>query len=429
FDRDRALSRRFQKITVDEPTKAEAIEILFGLKERFESFHGVKYSDKSIEDAVNLSVKHINSKFLPDKAIDAVDEAGAWQRIIGKQQQTIESADIKRVIASIAKIPIADINNEDKQRLKRIERNLKHVIFGQDKAINVLTTAIKMSRAGLNREDKPVANLMFSGPTGVGKTEVVKQLSHHLGLKLLRFDMSEYMEAHTVAKMIGAPPGYVGHDQGGLLTDKVHQNPHCIVLLDEIEKAHPDVLNILLQVMDNGKLTDSNGRESDFRNVLLVMTTNAGAVSGARNSFGFSDQDHSSDTMIEINRLFTPEFRNRLDALVPFKHLEYKHIEKIVDKIMIELEHQMNDPKINFNLSPTARKWLMDQGYNKEMGARPMHRAIDEHIKKPLIDELLFGELAQGGLVMVDVLKNKLVFEITPNTKLLPKAKEITVKN
>lgn len=419
FDRDRALSRRFQKIIVSEPTIAESIEILLGLKDKFEEFHGVKYSQKAITEAVKLSAKHITNKFLPDKAIDAVDEAGSWQKIQEKQSEVIGISEIKRIIASIAKIPVDDLEKEDKQKLKTIERNLKLVIFGQDEAIDILATVIKMSRAGMNRDHTTVANLMFSGPTGVGKTEVVKQLSHYLGLPMIRFDMSEYMEAHSVARLIGAPPGYVGHEQGGLLTDKVHQTPHSIVLLDEIEKSHPDVLNVLLQVMDNGKLTDSNGRETDFRNVLLVMTTNAGATEQVRNSFGFMEQDHSSDGNLEINRLFSPEFRNRLDAIVPFNHLQKTHIEKIVDKIIIELEQQLENPKVTFKLSEEARKWLVEKGYNRDMGARPMHRTIDQYVKKPLVDELLFGQLVHGGMVKVGCKNDMLTFEILSNSKLL----------
>ncbi len=424
FDRDRALSRRFQKITITEPTQDEAIDIIKGLQPHFEKYHGVTYEDKAIHAAVKLSAKHISDKFLPDKAIDAVDEAGSWQRIQGLQDTPISQSDIKRVVASIAKIPVDDLNQEDGQRLQSIERNLQHVIFGQDEAIDILAAAIKMARAGLNRDNRTVANLIFAGPTGVGKTEVVKQLSHHLGLKLVRFDMSEYMEAHTVAKMIGAPPGYVGHEQGGLLTDKVHQTPHCIVLLDEIEKAHPDVMNILLQVMDNGKLTDSNGRETDFRNVLLVMTTNAGATTLGQNSFGFVDQDRSSDAMIELNHHFTPEFRNRLDAIVPFKSLDKTHIEKIVDKIIIELEQQLVEPGITFSISQSAREWLVDKGYNPEMGARPMQRAIDQYIKKPLVDEILFGQLKSGGVVKINVINETLNFEIVPSTLMLSSIEE-----
>jgi len=424
FDRDRALSRRFQKITVTEPTQEEAIEIIKGLQPHFEQFHGVTYDDQAITAAVKLSSKHISDKFLPDKAIDAVDEAGSWQRIQGLQDEPIKRSDIKRVVASIAKIPVDDLNQEDGQRLQSIERNLQHVIFGQEEAISILASAIKMARAGLNRDNRTVANLIFAGPTGVGKTEVVKQLSHHLGLKLIRFDMSEYMEPHTVAKMIGAPPGYVGHEQGGLLTDKVHQTPHCIVLLDEIEKAHPDVMNILLQVMDNGKLTDSNGRESDFRNVLLVMTTNAGATTLSQNSFGFVDQDRSSDAMIELNRHFTPEFRNRLDAIVPFKALSKSHIEKIVDKIIIELEQQLVEPGITFSITQGAREWLVEKGYNPEMGARPMQRAIDQYIKKPLVDDILFGKLKSGGVVKINLINEALSFEIIPSTLMLSAAEE-----
>lgn len=424
FDRDRALSRRFQKITVTEPTQDEAIDILKGLQPHFESFHGVTYEEAAIKAAVKLSNKHISDKFLPDKAIDAIDEAGSWQKIQGLQDEAINASDIRRVVASIAKIPVDDLTQEDGQKLQSIERNLQHVIFGQDEAIQILSDAIKMARAGLNRDNRTVANLIFAGPTGVGKTEVVKQLSHHLGLKLIRFDMSEYMEPHTVAKMIGAPPGYVGHEQGGLLTDKVHQTPHAIVLLDEIEKAHPDVMNILLQVMDNGKLTDSNGRETDFRNVLLVMTTNAGASVFGQSNFGFLDQDRSSDAMIELNRHFTPEFRNRLDAIVPFKSLDKSHIEKIVDKIVIELEQQLIEPGITFSITQAARLWLVEKGYNPEMGARPMQRAIDQFVKKPLVDDILFGKLKSGGLVKISVINDILNFEIVPSTLMLSAIEE-----
>lgn len=424
FDRDRALSRRFQKITITEPTQDEAVEILKGLQQHFEEYHGVTYEDDAIKAAVKLSAKHISDKFLPDKAIDAIDEAGSWQKIQGLQEKAINASDIKRVVASIAKIPVDDLTQEDGQKLQSIERNLQHVIFGQDEAIEILSDAIKMARAGLNRDNRTVANLIFAGPTGVGKTEVVKQLSHHLGLKLIRFDMSEYMEPHTVAKMIGAPPGYVGHEQGGLLTDKVHQTPHAIVLLDEIEKAHPDVMNILLQVMDNGKLTDSNGRETDFRNVLLVMTTNAGASVFGQGNYGFLDQDKTSDAMIELNRHFTPEFRNRLDAIVPFKSLDKSHIEKIVDKIIIELEQQLIEPGITFSINQAARLWLVDKGYNPEMGARPMQRAIDQYIKKPLVDEILFGKLKSGGLVKVNVINDALNFELVPSTLMLSAVEE-----
>ena len=419
FERDRALARRFQKITIAEPSKQETVDILKGLKPNFEGFHNVTYSDQALVDAVELSTKHINDKFLPDKAIDAIDEAGAWQNIHGKNDEVIDTQDIKRVVASIAKVPLEDVAQDEALKLKSIGRSLRHVIFGQDEAIDILATAIKMSRAGMVRDHRTVANLMFAGPTGVGKTEVVRQLSHHLGLKLLRFDMSEYMEAHTVSKMIGSPPGYVGHEQGGQLTEKVNQTPHCVVLLDEIEKAHPDVLNILLQVMDNGKLTDSNGRETDFRNVLVVMTTNAGAEAHGKSSFGFTEQDHSSDAMLDINRLFSPEFRNRLDAIVPFAALKHEHVEKIVDKLMIELEQQLSENQITFSLSAEARTWLVNKGYNPEMGARPMHRAIDQHVKKPLIDDILFGELKQGGTVKIKLLNEALQFDILSNTRLL----------
>jgi ATP-dependent Clp protease ATP-binding subunit ClpA len=417
FDRDRALARRFQKVAITEPSESEAIQILRGLQPYYEDFHDVNYLDEAVTAAVKLSAKHISDKFLPDKAIDVIDEAGAWQRIHGLQDQAISATDARRVVASIAKIPVADLNQQDTDRLKSIKRNLKHVIFGQDEAIEILADTIKMSRAGLNRDHRTVANLLFAGPTGVGKTEVVRQLSHHLGLKLIRFDMSEYMEPHAVSKLIGAPPGYVGHEQGGLLTDKVHQTPHAIVLLDEVEKAHPDIMNILLQVMDNGKLTDSNGRETDFRHVMVVMTTNAGATLHSRSSFGFLDQDHSSDAMLEIKRVFTPEFRNRLDAIVPFQNLDVSHIERIVDKLMIELEHQLTEPGIKFQLSGAARSWLVDKGYDRDMGARPMQRAIDQYLKKPLVDDILFGELKSGGLVKVDVDQDKLTFSIETDVK------------
>lgn len=419
FERDRALSRRFQKVTISEPSQSEAIDILKGLQPRFESFHQVTYQEEAIVDAVKLSAKHIADKFLPDKAIDALDEAGAWQNIQGHNQQPINGHDIRRVIASIAKVPLDDVEENEAQKLQSMNRSLKHVIFGQDQAIDTLATAIKMARAGLVRDHRTVANLLFAGPTGVGKTEVVRQLSHHLGLKLLRFDMSEYMEAHTVSKLIGSPPGYVGHEQGGQLTEKVSQTPHSIVLLDEIEKAHPDVLNILLQVMDNGKLTDSNGRETDFRNVLVVMTTNAGAESHSKSSFGFTEQDHSSDAMKDLERYFSPEFRNRLDAIVPFASLEPEHVEKIVDKLMIELEQQLSDKKITFKLSDQARQWLVKKGYDKDMGARPMQRAIDQHVKKPLIDDILFGELKNGGSVNIQCINDTLTFEVLSNTRLL----------
>ena len=419
FDKDRALARRFQKVDIVEPSIAETIEILQGLKPEFEKHHSVKYSKESITEAVKLTSRYLNEKFLPDKAIDAIDEAGSWQRIQEKGETTITASDIRRVVASMAKVPLNDLNGDDIQRLQSIERNLKMVIFGQDEAINTLTTAIKMSRAGMAKADKPIANLLFAGPTGVGKTEVVKQLSHILGLKLLRFDMSEYMESHSVSRLIGSPPGYVGHEDGGLLTDKVHQNPHSIVLLDEIEKAHPDIFNILLQVMDRGLLTDSNGRETDFRNVLLIMTTNAGAAAQSRDSMGFTEQDNSTDSTEAIKRLFSPEFRNRLDSTIQFKHLDTSHVLKIVDKIIIELEAQMSDKSIRFKLSNTAKQWLVEKGYDKNMGARPMHRAIEKHIKKPIIDDILFGKLTNGGVVHVDVINKQLAFVIKSDTPLL----------
>jgi len=419
FDKDRALARRFQKVDIVEPTIAETIEILQGLKPEFEKHHNVKYSKESIIEAVKLTSRYLNEKFLPDKAIDAIDEAGSWQRIKELEDNPIQASDIRRVVASMAKIPLNDLNGDDIQRLQSIERNLKMVIFGQDEAINTLTTAIKMSRAGMAKADQPISNLLFAGPTGVGKTEVVKQLSRIMGLKLLRFDMSEYMESHSVSRLIGSPPGYVGHEDGGLLTDKVHQNPHSIVLLDEIEKAHPDIFNVLLQVMDRGTLTDSNGRETDFRNVLLIMTTNAGAAAQSRESMGFTEQDNTSDSADAIKRLFSPEFRNRLDSTIQFKHLDSTHVLKIVDKIIIELEAQMTDKSIRFKLSTTAKQWLVDKGYDKNMGARPMHRAIEKHIKKPIIDDILFGKLMNGGVVHVDVINEQLAFVIKSDTPLL----------
>ncbi|VAW37928.1 ATP-dependent Clp protease ATP-binding subunit ClpA [hydrothermal vent metagenome] len=424
FDKDRALARRFQKVDIVEPSISETIDILQGLKPEFEKHHSVSYSNESIVEAVKLTSRYLNDKFLPDKAIDAIDEAGSWQRIKNLQENSIEASDIRRVVASMAKIPLNDLDGDDIQRLQSIERNLKMVIFGQDEAINTLATAIKMSRAGMAKADQPIANLLFAGPTGVGKTEVVKQLSHILGLKLLRFDMSEYMESHSVSRLIGSPPGYVGHEDGGLLTDKVHQNPHSIVLLDEIEKAHPDIFNVLLQVMDRGTLTDANGRETDFRNILLIMTTNAGAQEQSRDSMGFTEQDNSSDSIQAIKRLFSPEFRNRLDATIQFQSLKSSHVLKIVDKIIIELEAQMTDKSIRFKLSHKAKQWLVDKGYDKAMGARPMHRAIEKYIKKPIIDEILFGKLTNGGVVAVEVRSDKLSFAIKAQVPLLESAQK-----
>jgi len=414
FDKDRALSRRFQKIDVAEPSPEETVQILQGLKPQFEKHHGVEFLDEALEEAVKLTSRYMNDRFLPDKAIDAIDEAGAWQRMHSKEAQAIDRNAIRKVVASMAKIPVDDLNSDDKTRLQRIADNLKLVIFGQDEAIESLSTAIKLSRAGMARQDKPIASLLFAGPTGVGKTEVVKQLSSQLGLKLLRFDMSEYMESHAVSRLIGAPPGYVGHEQGGLLTDQVHQNPHAIVLLDEIEKAHPDIFNVLLQIMDRGTLTDSLGREADFRNVLLVMTTNAGAVEQSRGSYGFTEQDHSSDAMQAIKRLFSPEFRNRLDAIIQFGSLAPEHVALIVDKLMLELEQDLADQGVQFELTPAARQWLVEHGYDEAMGARPMQRAITEHVKKPLVDDMLFGRLEKGGLVRIDARDNALVFDIQP---------------
>ncbi|HFC30531.1 MAG TPA: AAA family ATPase [Oceanospirillales bacterium] len=419
FDKNRAFSRRFQKVDIKEPSVQETIQILKGLQAKFEEHHNVTYLPEAFEEAAKLTARYLNEKFLPDKAIDAIDEAGSWQRIKALQDEPISAKDIRRIVASMAKIPVNDLTGDDIVRLQSIERNLKMVIFGQDEAINTLSTAIKMSRAGMAKAEQPIANLLFAGPTGVGKTEVVKQLSHILGLKLLRFDMSEYMESHSVARLIGSPPGYVGHEDGGLLTDKVHQNPHAIVLLDEIEKAHPDIFNVLLQVMDRGMLTDSNGRETDFRNVLLIMTTNAGAAEQSRESMGFTEQDNSTDSTQAIKRLFSPEFRNRLDATIQFKSLKPSHVLHIVDKIIIELETQMADKAISFQLSDEAKQWLVDKGYDKKMGARPMHRTIEKYIKKPIIDEILFGKLVNGGIVKVSILDKQLVFNIESKIPLL----------
>ena len=409
FDKDRALSRRFQKVDIREPSVKETIEILTGLKSRFEDFHGVKYETSAIEEAVKLTSRHLSDKFLPDKAIDAIDEAGSWQRINNLQNTTIDKSDIRRVVASMAKIPLNDLSGDDVQRLQSLDRNLKMVIFGQDEAIETLTTAIKMSRAGMSKMDKPISNLLFAGPTGVGKTEVVKQLSHVLSLKLLRFDMSEYMEAHSVSRLIGSPPGYVGHEDGGLLTDKVHQNPYSIVLLDEIEKAHPDIFNVLLQVMDRGTLTDSNGRETDFRNVLLIMTTNAGAEQISRASIGFTQQDHSSDGMEIIKKTFTPEFRNRLDGIIQFGSLSKEVVHTLVDKFLTQLQAQLDDKSVQLDVDEDAREWLAEHGYDAQMGARPMARLIQEKLKKPLAEEVLFGKLVSGGTVQVGVKDGELV--------------------
>ncbi|MCR6687106.1 ATP-dependent Clp protease ATP-binding subunit ClpA [Pseudoxanthomonas sp.] len=413
FEKDRALARRFQKIDIVEPTVGEAYEILQGLKPKYEAHHGVTYADDAIQAAVDLSVKHIADRLLPDKAIDVIDEAGARQRLLPQEtrKELIDVEEIETIVAKMARIPAKQVSATDKDVLQHLERNLKMVIFGQDPAIETLASAIKLARSGLGNPDKPIGNFLFAGPTGVGKTEVTKQLALQLGIELVRFDMSEYMEPHSVSRLIGAPPGYVGFDQGGLLTEKIVKTPHCVLLLDEVEKAHPDIFNILLQVMDRGVLTDTNGREANFKNVVIVMTTNAGAAQASRRSIGFTRQDHSTDAMEVIRKSFSPEFRNRLDAVVQFQALGFDHILRVVDKFLIELEMQLNEKHVALSASPTARDWLAQHGFDPLMGARPMARVIQEKIKRPLADELLFGKLVGGGRVNIDVVDGELVVE------------------
>ena len=404
FDKDHALSRRFQKIDVVEPTVAETVQILRGLKPMFEAFHQVRYTQGALEAAAELSARYINERFLPDKAIDVMDEAGAAQRILpkSKQKKVIGKAQIETVIAKVARIPEKTVSHDDKQVLQFLGRDLKNMVYGQENAIDALVAAVKMSRSGLALPDKPIGSFLFSGPTGVGKTEVAKQLAYSMGVPLQRFDMSEYMEPHAVSRLIGAPPGYVGFDQGGLLTEAANKHPHCVLLLDEIEKAHPDIFNVLLQVMDAGKLTDNNGKSADFRNVILIMTTNAGAESLSRPSLGFTAKRERGDEMQAINKLFTPEFRNRLDAIIPFAPLSEPIIVKVVDKFLLQLEHQLLDKKVEAEFTPALRKYLAEKGFDPQMGARPMNRLIQEKIRKPLADELLFGKLADGGFVLID---------------------------
>ena len=423
FEKDRALARRFQKIDVVEPTIAEAVAILNGLKTRFEAHHDVEYASDAIQAAVDLSVKHINDRLLPDKAIDVIDEAGARQRLLDadKRKQVVDVEEIELIVSKMARIPAKQVSASDKDVLQNLERNLKMVIFGQDPSIETLVSAIKLARSGLSNPDKPIGNFLFAGPTGVGKTEVTKQLAMQLGIELVRFDMSEYMESHSVSRLIGAPPGYVGFDQGGLLTEKIVKTPHCVLLLDEIEKAHPHVFNILLQVMDRGVLTDTNGREANFRNVVLVMTTNAGASQAARRTMGFVEQNHTSDAMEVIRKAFTPEFRNRLDAIIQFGALGIDHILRVVDKFLIELEAQLHEKHVSLSATPEARQWLAEHGFDPQMGARPMARLLQDKIKRPLADELLFGQLANGGKVTVDVKDGELVVITQPEPeKLLP---------
>ena len=423
FEKDRALARRFQKIDIVEPTVGETIEILQGLKPRYEAHHGVAYADEAIKAAVDLSVKHIGDRLLPDKAIDVIDEAGARQRLLPLEtrKSLIDVEEIETIVAKMARIPAKQVSSSDKDVLQHLERNLKMVIFGQDEAITSLTSAIKLARSGLGNPDKPIGNFLFAGPTGVGKTEVTKQLAMQVGIELVRFDMSEYMEPHSVSRLIGAPPGYVGFDQGGLLTEKIVKTPHCVLLLDEIEKAHPDIFNILLQVMDRGVLTDTNGREANFRNVILVMTTNAGATQAARRTIGFTKQDHSTDSMEAIRRGFTPEFRNRLDAVVQFQALGFDHILRVVDKFLIELEVLLHEKLVSLSATPAARDWLAQHGFDPLMGARPMGRLIQDKVKRPLADELLFGKLVNGGRVRLDVADGELALDVQAEPeKLLP---------
>jgi ATP-dependent Clp protease ATP-binding subunit ClpA len=405
FEKDHALARRFQKIDVPEPTIPETVAILNGLKSRFEEHHGIRYEPAALEAAVELSARHITDRHLPDKAIDVMDEAGANLRLIpvGERGDTVTVEMVENIVAKMARIPAKSVSASDKDVLRTLERDLKLTIFGQDRAIDALAGAIKMSRSGLREEDKPIGAFLFAGPTGVGKTEVTRQLAHCMGVELIRFDMSEYMERHTVSRLIGAPPGYVGFDQGGLLTEAVSKNPHSVVLLDEIEKAHPEVFNLLLQVMDHGTLTDNNGRKADFRNVILVMTTNAGAQEMSRASIGFTQQDHTADGMEIIKKSFTPEFRNRLDAIIQFASLEMDTILRVVDKLVVELEAKLGSNAVTLELDDAARAWIAERGYDPQMGARPMARIIQEHIKRPLAEELLFGSLEGGGHVKITV--------------------------
>ena len=415
FEKDRALSRRFQKIDVDEPDVDTTYRILKGLKSRFEEHHDLRYSDKALKAASELAGKYINDRYMPDKAIDVIDEAGAFQRLqpASKRKKLIQVPDMERVVAAMARIPPKHVSSSDIDSLKNLEPNLKMVVFGQDPAIASLSTAIKLSRAGLNESEKPIGSFLFSGPTGVGKTEVSRQLAKIMGIELLRFDMSEYMERHTVSRLIGAPPGYIGFDQGGLLTEAITKNPHCVLLLDEIEKAHPDVFNLLLQVMDHGTLTDNNGRKADFRNVILIMTTNAGAQEMARSSIGFTEQNHTTDGMEIIKKAFTPEFRNRLDGIIQFGSLTPETIRTVIDKFLVDLQVQLDEKKVLLNVDEDAVDWLVEHGYSESMGARPMARLIQEKLKKALAEDILFGDLADnGGEVFVTVKDGKIELEI-----------------
>jgi ATP-dependent Clp protease ATP-binding subunit ClpA len=437
FEKDAALSRRFQKIDVLEPTVEQTIDILKGLKSRFEEHHSVKYAASALQAAAELSAKYINDRHLPDKAIDVIDEAGAAQRILApsKRKKIISKTEVEEIVAKIARIPAANVSNDDRGKLKTLERDLRNVVFGQDVAIDKLTSAVKMARSGLGKEDKPIGSFLFSGPTGVGKTEAAKQLAYIMGIELLRFDMSEYMEQHAVSRLIGAPPGYVGFDQGGLLTEAITKKPHCVLLLDEIEKAHPAIFNVLLQVMDHGTLTDNNGRKSDFRNVIIIMTTNAGAETMNKATIGFTNPREAGDEMADIKRMFTPEFRNRLDAIVSFKALDETVILRVVDKFLLQLEAQLADKKVEVTFTDKLRKHLAKKGFDPLMGARPMQRLIQDTIRRALADELLFGRLTDGGRLTVDLddkdeTKTEVLLDISPlpkrEGKSKPEAQEAT---
>ncbi|MDT8404956.1 ATP-dependent Clp protease ATP-binding subunit ClpA [Sulfuriflexus sp.] len=414
FEKDRALARRFQKIDVNEPSVEETVQILMGLKSRFEEFHEIRYTRQALRAAAELADRYINDRHMPDKAIDVIDEAGAHQRLrpASKRKKTISVGDVESIVAGIARIPPKSVSSSDKDMLRNLDDDLKMVIYGQDQAIDSLSTAIKMSRSGLGTQDRPIGSFLFAGPTGVGKTEVTRQLARIMGVELIRFDMSEYMERHTVSRLIGAPPGYVGFDQGGLLTEAVNKQPHAVLLLDEIEKAHPDVFNLLLQIMDHGTLTDNNGRKADFRNVVIVMTTNAGAEQISRASIGFTKQDHTKDNLEVINKTFTPEFRNRLDSIIWFKNLDRRTIDSVVNKFIFELEAQLHDKNVTLELDEAAQSWLAEHGFDEKMGARPMTRLIQDNIKKPLAEELLFGKLVNGGHVRITANSDGLSFDI-----------------
>ncbi|WP_426174065.1 ATP-dependent Clp protease ATP-binding subunit ClpA [Massilia sp. TWR1-2-2] len=431
FEKDHALSRRFQKVDVNEPSVEQTIQILRGLKSRFEEHHGVKYSSSALSTAAELAARFINDRHLPDKAIDVIDEAGAAQRILpkSKQKKTIGKAEIEDIIAKIARIPPQTVNQDDRSKLQTIDRDLRNVVFGQEPAIDALSSAIKMARAGLGKTDKPIGSFLFSGPTGVGKTEVAKQLAFILGIELIRFDMSEYMERHAVSRLIGAPPGYVGFDQGGLLTEAITKKPHAVLLLDEIEKAHPDIFNILLQVMDHGTLTDNNGRKADFRNVIIIMTTNAGAESLTKRSMGFTESKAPGDEMADIKRMFTPEFRNRIDAIISFRALDEEIILRVVDKFLMQLEEQLHEKKVEAIFTEKLRKFLSQKGFDPQMGARPMARLIQDMIRKALADELLFGRLVNGGRITVDLDdKDNVVLEFPESDATPPTAPPETVE-